>query len=109
MVRVKIVGEGFQGAMINVHTFKRLWCDVVSMGFGSSLTLHPNKLGTSLRFLVIGWLQNRCGDVLFLVIFFLSFLPTSEICDTWMYMQLLEPDQISHTQSMVAKLPSSKG
>ena len=45
---------------------------------------------------------------LFFIFYLFSFVwPTSEIRDTCtctcMYTQLLEPDQISHTQSMVAK------
>ena len=61
------------------------------------------RLKKSLLFLVIGRLKNWCGDAFFFSFFF-SFLSTSEIRST-MYMctQLLEPDQISHTQSMVAK------
>ena len=47
-----------------------------------------------LQFLVIGRLQNRYGDELFLFLF-LIFLN--------MYTRLLEPDQITYTQSMVAK------
>ena len=58
--------------------------------------LRPTK--KSIWFLVIGRLQNRCGDALYFL-GNLFFLPTSEIRDT----RLLEPDQISHTQSMVAK------
>ena len=45
----------------------------------------------SLQFLVIGWLQNRCVDVLF-------FLANREIRDTCTC-----GNQISHTQSMAAK------
>ena len=67
----------------------------------SMCMIKPEKKGLS--FLVIGRLQNRCGEFVF-------FLPTSEICDTlcvhniWyicVHTLLLEPDQLSHTQSMV--------
>ena len=50
----------------------------------------PNK---SLQFLVLGRLKNWCGDALY---FFGGNL-------LYMYILLLEPDQTSHTQSMVAK------
>ena len=80
-----------------------------------------------LLFLVIGWLQNRCGDTLFFLLVNI-FLPTSDIRDTcirgyWNQMvqwrvftiffchllflpkgkYVIHGDQISHTQSMVAK------
>ncbi len=59
----------------------------------------------SLRFLVKGRLQNRSGDEYFVggLGNLLFFSPTSEIHDTCTCMRLLEPDQFSHTQSMVAK------
>ena len=62
----------------------------------------------SLWYLVIGWLQNWCGDTFFIFIFFLGFFEilffVAKQWKTWyMYTRLLEPDQISHTQSMVAK------
>ena len=48
----------------------------------------------SIRFLVIGRLQNRCGDALF----FLFFYANREI-----RVACIRGDQISHIQSMVAK------
>ena len=60
----------------------------------------PPQKKRSIRFLVISQLQNRRGDTPFFKTFFNHFFFANQwnTC-TW----LLEPDQISHTQSMVAK------
>ncbi len=66
----------------------------------------------SLLFLVVGWLQNWCGDMLHFffwggggVIFVLPSSEKKNVIHTCIHMcmWLLEPDQISYTQSMVAK------
>ena len=62
---------------------------VISVNIQFSSNLKGQK---SLQFLVIGRLQNRCGDTLFL------YTGTSSCIRIF-----LEPDQISQTQSMVAK------
>ena len=56
-----------------------------------------------IRFLVIGRLQNRFffGNSV-VVSFVFPCLPTSERCDTCTH-GVLEPDHVSHTQSMVVK------
>ena len=59
-----------------------------------------NKAKKSLWFLVIGWLQNRCGDMFFFLMFFghLYFLPIGKYV-----IHCIRGDHISHVQSMVAK------
>ena len=63
-------------------------------GHCQSCLLSPRQK-KSLWFLVIGLLQYRCNDESFILLFC--------VIRVNMYTYLLEPDQISHTQSMVAK------
>ena len=58
---------------------------------GSKHMWYTDEAKKSIRFLVIGRLQNRCGDALVSPLFI------------YMYTWLLEPDQMSHVPSMVAK------
>ena len=92
--------------MYSTHCTRIYFCHLKRMRVPHYMMYAPQK---NISFLVIGLLQNWCGDTFFKFIYFL-FLYFLQIffgelvkytCDTCTW--LLEPDQISHTQSMVAK------